>query len=136
MLAEPANAELDAAVAAAEKEAADLEARLKRASQAPPVKPRDMVRAVKKHNEHRGLWLKRKRAFKEVVEVIAENMDLHPKKFIAAVADAQDVETDEDAGAQLPPPPPSLCPRSSRFPITPRPHERPHCRARSPHYAH
>ena len=104
LLAEPANAELDAAVAAAEKEAADLEARLKRASQAPPVKPRDMVRAVKKHNEHRGLWLKRKRAFKEVVEVIAENMDLHPKKFIAAVADAQDVETDEDAGAVLPPP--------------------------------
>ena len=74
------------------------------ASQAPPVKPRDMVRAVKKHNEHRGLWLKRKRAFKEVVEVIAENMDLHPKKFIQAVADAQDVETDEDAGAALPPP--------------------------------
>ena len=104
LLAEPANAELDAAVAAAEKEAADLEARLKRASQAPPVKPRDMVRAVKKHNEHRGLWLKRKRAFKEVVEVIAENMDLHPKKFIQAVADAQDVETDEDAGAVLPPP--------------------------------
>jgi hypothetical protein len=104
LLAEPANAELDAAVAAAEKEASDLEARLKRASQAPPVKPRDMVRAVKKHNEHRGLWLKRKRAFKEVVEVIAENMDLHPKKFIAAVADAQDVETDEDAGAVLPPP--------------------------------
>ena len=104
LLAEPANAELDAAVAAAEKAASDLEARLKRASQAPPVKPRDMVRAVKKHNEHRGLWLKRKRAFKEVVEVIAENMDLHPKKFIAAVADAQDVETDEDAGAVLPPP--------------------------------
>ena len=104
LLAEPANDALDAAVAAAEKEASDLEARLKRASQAPPVKPRDMVRAVKKHNEHRGLWLKRKRAFKEVVEVIAENMDLHPKKFIAAVADAQDVETDEDAGATLPPP--------------------------------
>ena len=104
LLAEPANAELDAAVAAAEKEASDLEARLKRASQAPPVKPRDMMRAVKKHNEHRGLWLKRKRAFKEVVEVIAENMDLHPKKFIQAVADAQDVETDEDAGAVLPPP--------------------------------
>jgi len=104
LLQEPANDALDAAVAAAEKEASDLEARLKRASQAPPVKPRDMVRAVKKHNEHRGLWLKRKRAFKEVVEVIAENMDLHPKKFIAAVADAQDVETDEDAGAVLPPP--------------------------------
>ena len=104
LLQEPANTELDAAVAAAEKAASDLEARLKRASQAPPVKPRDMVRAVKKHNEHRGLWLKRKRAFKEVVEVIAENMDLHPKKFIAAVADAQDVETDEDAGATLPPP--------------------------------
>ena len=104
LLAEPANDALDAAVAAAEKEASDLEARLKRASQAPPVKPRDMVRAVKKHNEHRGLWLKRKRAFKEVVEVIAENMDLHPKKFIAAVADEQDVETDEDAGAVLPPP--------------------------------
>ena len=104
LLAEPANDALDAAVAAAEKEASDLEARLKRASQAPPVKPRDMVRAVKKHNEHRGLWLKRKRAFKEVVEVIAENMDLHPKKFIQAVADAQDVETDEDAGAALPPP--------------------------------
>ena len=31
-------------------------------------------------------------------------MDLHPKKFVAAVADAQDVETDEDAGAVLPPP--------------------------------
>jgi hypothetical protein len=104
LLAEPANDALDAAVAAAEKAASDLEARLKRASQAPPVKPRDMVRAVKKHNEHRGLWLKRKRAFKEVVEVIAENMDLHPKKFIQAVADAQDVETDEDAGAVLPPP--------------------------------
>ena len=104
LLAEPANAELDQAVALAEKEAADLEARLKRASQAPPIKPRDMVRAIKKHNEHRGLWLKRKRAFKEVVEVIAENMDLHPKKFIQAVADAQDVETDEDAGAVLPPP--------------------------------
>jgi len=104
LLQEPANDALDAAVAAAEKAASDLEARLKRASQAPPVKPRDMVRAVKKHNEHRGLWLKRKRAFKEVVEVIAENMDLHPKKFIQAVADAQDVETDEDAGAVLPPP--------------------------------
>ncbi len=104
LLAEPANDELDQAVALAEKEASDLEARLKRASQAPPIKPRDMVRAVKKHNEHRGLWLKRKRAFKEVVEVIAENMDLHPKKFIQAVADAQDVETDEDAGAALPPP--------------------------------
>ena len=104
LLAEPANAELDQAVALAEKEASDLEARLKRASQAPPIKPRDMVRAIKKHNEHRGLWLKRKRAFKEVVEVIAENMDLHPKKFIQAVADAQDVETDEDAGAVLPPP--------------------------------
>ena len=104
LLAEPANAELDQAVALAEKAASDLEARLKRASQAPPIKPRDMVRAVKKHNEHRGLWLKRKRAFKEVVEVIAENMDLHPKKFIQAVADAQDVETDEDAGAVLPPP--------------------------------
>ena len=104
LLAEPANDELDQAVALAEKEAADLEARLKRASQAPPIKPRDMVRAIKKHNEHRGLWLKRKRAFKEVVEVIAENMDLHPKKFIQAVADAQDVETDEDAGAALPPP--------------------------------
>ena len=104
LLQEPANDALDAAVAAAEKEASDLEARLKRASQAPPIKPRDMVRAVKKHNEHRGLWLKRKRAFKEVVEVIAENMDLHPKKFIQAVADAQDVETDEDAGAVLPPP--------------------------------
>ncbi len=104
LLAEPANDELDQAVALAEKEAADLEARLKRASQAPPIKPRDMVRAIKKHNEHRGLWLKRKRAFKEVVEVIAENMDLHPKKFIQAVADAQDVETDEDAGAVLPPP--------------------------------
>ena len=104
LLQEPANDELDQAVALAEKEAADLEARLKRASQAPPIKPRDMVRAIKKHNEHRGLWLKRKRAFKEVVEVIAENMDLHPKKFIQAVADAQDVETDEDAGAVLPPP--------------------------------
>ena len=104
LLAEPANDALDAAVAAAEKEASDLEARLKRASQAPPIKPRDMVRAIKKHNEHRGLWLKRKRAFKEVAEVIAENMDLHPKKFVAAVADAQDVETDEDAGAVLPPP--------------------------------
>ena len=36
--------------------------------------------------------------------MIAENMDLHPKKIVEAVADAQDVETDEDAGAVLPPP--------------------------------
>lgn len=103
-LSEPTNADLDAEVAAAEKASTDLEARLKRASQAPPIKPRDMIRAVKKHNEHRALWLKRKRGFKESVEVVADNMDLHPKKLIAAVADAQDVETDEDMGVTLPPP--------------------------------
>lgn len=103
-LSEPTNADLDAEVAAAEKASTDLEARLKRASQAPPIKPRDMIRAVKKHNEHRALWLKRKRGFKESVEVVADNMDLHPKKLIAAVADAQDVETDEDMGVALPPP--------------------------------
>jgi hypothetical protein len=103
-LSEPTNADLDAEVAAAEKASTDLEARLKRASQAPPIKPRDMIRAVKKHNEHRALWLKRKRGFKESVEVVADNMDLQPKKLIAAVADAQDVETDEDMGVALPPP--------------------------------
>ena len=52
----------------------------------------------------RTAWLKRKRGFKEAVEILADNMDCKPKKLISDVADAQDVETDEAAGVALPPP--------------------------------
>ena len=70
-----------------------------------------MKRGAKQHNEMRTAWLKRKRGFKECVEILAENMDVKPKAFIKAVADAQDVETDEDAGVALPPPEPLPIPK-------------------------
>ncbi|KAH8091263.1 serine/threonine kinase [Aureococcus anophagefferens] len=64
----------------------------------------DMKKACKAHNDARSLWLKRKRAFKDVADVMADNMDTKPKNFVKAVADDQCVETDEDAGVTLPAP--------------------------------
>ena len=108
-----------------------------------PRRRRAFRRQVKQHNEWRSAWLKRKRGFRECVDVrggarmgfsdgssagaptrgraravphnprqvLAENMDLKPKAVIKAVADAQDVETDEDAGVTLPPPDPLPVPK-------------------------
>ena len=106
---EPANDALDAAVAAAE-EASDLEARLKRASQAPPVKPRDMVRAVKKHNGTAACGSSGSGPSRRSSRY-RENMDLHPKKFIAAVAPPARAGRRDGRGTPAPtlPPPDAFC---------------------------
>ena len=103
-LARPSNGDVDALIAAERSKVEALEGRLRKRGAAKPATLPQMKKACKAHNDARSLWLKRKRAFKDVADVMADNMDTKPKNFVKAVADDQCVETDEDAGAALPPP--------------------------------
>mmetsp|Transcript_14361 Transcript_14361/g.42880 ORF Transcript_14361/g.42880 Transcript_14361/m.42880 type:complete len:396 (+) Transcript_14361:130-1317(+) len=104
ILAAPATEDLARELEETERAVAALEGRLRRSAAAKPATAREMKSGIKKHNEWRAAWLKRKRGFRECVDILAENMDMKPKAVTKAVADAQDIETDEDAGVALPPP--------------------------------
>ena len=103
-LAQPTSDDIDGLIAAELAAVETAEGKLRKRGAAKPVTLPQMKKACKSHNDNRALWLKRKRAFKEVAEVVADNMDKKPKDFIKTVADDQCVETDEDVGVKLPPP--------------------------------
>lgn len=104
--AQPLNENLDAILEdLAQKEAA-IRTKLESVGARGTVTKPQMNKAAKQHNDMLQTWVKRKRACKDLVDTLAENLDKKPKEILKALDDYCSYETDENNNVSLPPPKP------------------------------
>lgn len=96
--AQPTDAALDARLDELHKTCAEQEQRLQALGSGPKVSRKDRERTVKRANEYRKQWVKRRRQAMDVVEMIADGWE----KKVKHVVDAIGVETDEEYNVTVP----------------------------------